>query len=67
MYKLNDVNFLNFCVDMSDPNQGQPIDPSKLPSGRRARQNTHLLKRGKGRGQKTLISASICLFFLIYL
>jgi len=52
---------------MSDPNQGQPIDPSKLPSGRRARQNTHLPKRGKGRGQKTLISASICLFFLIYL
>jgi hypothetical protein len=41
MYKLNDVNFLNFCVDMSDPNQRQPIDPSKLISGRRAM--THCL------------------------
>jgi len=27
-YNLNDVNFLNFFVDMSDPNQGQLIDQS---------------------------------------
>jgi len=33
MFKLNDVNFLKFYVDMSDPDQGQPIDPSKLMSG----------------------------------
>ena len=60
MFKLNDVNFLKFCVDMSDPNQGQPIDPSKLTSGRRAmtqstwraRQNTHIPKRGRGKGWK---------------
>jgi len=59
MLKLNDVNFLNFCVDMSYPNQGQPIDPSKLISGRRAmtqsarraRQNAHIPKTGRGRGK----------------
>jgi len=60
MLKLNDVNFLNFCVDMSYPNQGQPIDPSKLISGRRAmtqnarraRQNVHIPKTGRGKGRK---------------
>jgi len=30
MFKLNDVNFLKICVDMSSPDQEQPIDPSKL-------------------------------------
>jgi len=44
---------------MSDPNQGQPINPSKLISGicamtqsaRRHRENTHIPKRERGRGK----------------
>jgi len=59
MYKLNDVNFLNFYVDMSDQDQGPPIDPSKMIGGRRAmthshrreRQNAHIPKRGRGKGR----------------
>ena len=55
---MNDVNFLNFCVDMSDQHQGQPIDPSKMIAGRRAmtqshqqeRQSGHIPKRGRGKG-----------------
>jgi len=60
MLKLNDVNFLNFCVGMSDPDQGQPIDPSKLIGGRhamtkttrRAKQNAHIPNRGRGKGRR---------------
>jgi len=56
---LNDVKFLNFCVDMSDQDQGPPIDPSKMIGGRCAitqnhqkeRQSGHIPKRGKGRGR----------------
>jgi hypothetical protein len=56
---FNDVNFLKFCVDMFDEEQGQPIDPSRMicgrlavtSSGRRARQNAHIPKRGRGKGQ----------------
>ena len=44
---------------MSDPEQGQQVDPSRLIYGRvavtssvrRGRENTHIPKRGKGRGQ----------------
>ena len=44
---------------MYDPNQGQPIDPSKLMSGRRAmtqsarraRKNAHIPKKGRGKGR----------------
>jgi len=58
MYKLNDVNFLNFSVDMSDQHQGQPIDPSKMIAGRRAttqsqrreRKSGYIPKRGIGKG-----------------
>ena len=53
------VNFLNYCVDMSDHEQSQQIDPSKLIHGRRAmthsaiqeRQRRHIPKRGRGRGK----------------
>jgi len=44
---------------MSDPEQGQQIDPSRLISGRlavtssvrRARQNAHIPERGRGKGR----------------
>ena len=55
---MNDVHFLNFCVDMSDQDEGPPIDPSKMIGGRRAmtqshrreRQSGHIPKRGRGKG-----------------
>ena len=54
MYKLNDVNFIIFCVDMADKD---PVDPSKMIGGRcamtqshrRERQSGHIPKRGRGR------------------
>jgi len=49
MYKLNDVNFLNFCVDMSYQHHGQPIDPSKMIGARRAPAGEAKRRRGKGR------------------
>ena len=60
MFKLNDINFLKFCVDMSDQEQGQLIDPSQLicgrrpmtQSARRARKNAHIQKRGRGKGRR---------------
>jgi len=53
------VNFLNFCVDMSDQEKSQQTDPSKLIHGRRVmthsarqeRQRGHIPKRGRGRGK----------------
>jgi len=56
---LRIVNFLNYCVDMSDQEQSQQIDPSRLIHGRCAmthstrqeRQKGHIPKRGKGRGK----------------
>jgi len=56
---LNDVHFLNICVDMSNQDQGPPIDPSKMIGGKRAmtqshrweRQNRHIPKRGRGKGR----------------
>jgi len=60
MYNMNDVNFLNFCVDMSDQEQGHQIDPLRLISSRVAmtssvrwaRQNMHIPKRVRGRGRR---------------
>jgi len=54
MFKLNAINFLKFCVDMSDLNQGQPIDPSRLIFGRLVMTNnarrariTHISQKGE--------------------
>lgn len=59
MYKLNDVKFLNFCVDMSDQHQGQPINQSKMIGGRcaitqsvrRERHSGYIPKRGRCEGR----------------